>query len=156
MLNGTNSTLNVTFDRPMRASTFTASDVLQIVGPIGSITDPSSTRLRRAASISPSPMQSPTVFGTLDSTLTVPDFAGTFKVAKITVQLDLSHTNLSDLSAVLISPGGTKQVTLFGTGALGSEPHRHGPGRFRSVFHHDGRGTLYRVVPVHDEGPLRA
>ena len=37
---GTTSTLNVTFDRPMQVSTFTPGQVLQIMGPTGSITGP--------------------------------------------------------------------------------------------------------------------
>src|SRR5262249_46143888 len=40
VLNGTNSTLNVTFDRPMQVDTFTPDQVLQIMGPTGSLSDP--------------------------------------------------------------------------------------------------------------------
>ena len=38
----TNSSLNVTFDRPMQTSTFTPANVLQIMGPLGSISGPQS------------------------------------------------------------------------------------------------------------------
>ena len=38
--NGTTSTLDVTFDRPMQVSTFTPSQVLQIMGPTGAISGP--------------------------------------------------------------------------------------------------------------------
>jgi subtilisin-like proprotein convertase family protein len=40
IVNGTTSTLTVTFDRPMQVSTFTPSQVLQIIGPIGPIVGP--------------------------------------------------------------------------------------------------------------------
>ena len=40
VLNGTTSTFNVTFDRPMQVGTFTPGQVLQIMGPAGSITGP--------------------------------------------------------------------------------------------------------------------
>jgi len=40
VLNGTVSTMNVTFNRPMQVSSFTPSDVLQIMGPAGSISGP--------------------------------------------------------------------------------------------------------------------
>ena len=37
---GTTSTLNVTFDRPMQVSSFTPDQVLQIMGPTGAISGP--------------------------------------------------------------------------------------------------------------------
>ena len=40
VLNGTNSAIDVTFDRPMDPSTFTAADVLAIVGPVGPLAGP--------------------------------------------------------------------------------------------------------------------
>ena len=158
VLNGTNSTLNVTFDRPMQASTFTASDVLQIVGPIGSITDPQFYPAPASSINQPIPDRNVADgFGTV-STLTVPDFAGTFKVAKITVQLDLSHTNLSDLSAVLISPGGPNRSRCSER-----EPALSGQNLTGTILDDSAQFSITtgvapytRVVPVHDEGPLRA
>ena len=38
--NGTTSTLNVTFDRPIQVSTFTPGQILSIMGPTGSISGP--------------------------------------------------------------------------------------------------------------------
>ena len=109
---GTTSTLNVTFDRPMQMSTFTPSQVLQIMGPAGSISGPqyfpstsSTGQIIPAATSSTSP-------GTLDSTLTVPSYDGTFTIANITVELNAAFSPDSDLTAVLIAPNGT-QVTLF-------------------------------------------
>ena len=40
ILNGTTSSFNVTFDRPMQVSTFTPGQVLQIMGPTGSVSGP--------------------------------------------------------------------------------------------------------------------
>ena len=40
VLNGTTKAFNVTFDRLMQAATFTPDQVLQIMGPTGSITGP--------------------------------------------------------------------------------------------------------------------
>ena len=117
---GTTSTLSVTFDRPMQASTFTPSQVLQIMGPAGSISGPqyfpstsSTGQIIPAATSSTSP-------GVLNSTLTVPSYDGTFKIADITVELNAAFSPDSDLTAVLIAPDGT-QVTLFsGVGGTGS------------------------------------
>ena len=114
---GTTSTLNVTFDRPMQVSTFTPSQVVQIMGPTGSVSGPqyfpstSSTGQIIPARRPP---------GTLDSTLTIPSYNGTFTIAQITVELNAAFSADSDLTAVLIAPDGT-QVTLFsGVGGTGS------------------------------------
>ena len=40
LVNDTSSTFDETFDRPMQVSTFTPSEVLQIMGPTGPITGP--------------------------------------------------------------------------------------------------------------------
>ena len=40
VLNGTTKAFDVTFDRPMQAGTFTPGQVLQIMGPTGSISGP--------------------------------------------------------------------------------------------------------------------
>jgi len=118
VLNGTTSSLNVTFDRPMQTSTFTPGNVLQIMGPIGSISDPqyypSDSTLQQI------PAATATGSSVLDSTLTIPSFNGTFKIHKITVQLNIAFAGDSALSAVLIAPDGT-QVPLFaGVGGIGS------------------------------------
>ncbi len=120
LTNGTTHTLNVQFDRPMQASSFTPADVDQIMGPSGSISGPqyfpastSTGQIIPAATGATSP-------GTLDSTLTIPSYDGTFTIAKITVQMSAAFSPDSDLTAVLIAPDGT-QVTLFsGVGGSGS------------------------------------
>src|SRR5204863_379669 len=40
VLNGTNNAIDITFDRDINPSTFTAADVLSMVGPAGSIAGP--------------------------------------------------------------------------------------------------------------------
>jgi len=120
---GTTSSFNLTFDRPMLVNTaaagqtptpgsFTAADVLSIMGPTGSISEPQ---------YFPSDVQTgQMISGTLDSTLTIPSFGGTFTVGDITVSLTAAFSPDSDLSAVLIAPNGM-QVPLFsGVGGNGS------------------------------------
>ena len=110
ILNDTNSSLDVTFDRPIETSTFNAGNVLQIMGPVGSISGPqnypSDSTLQ---TISKGTSTGPYV---LDSTLTIPSFDGTFAIQDITVQLNIAFTHDVSLSAVLIAPDGT-QVPLF-------------------------------------------
>ncbi len=110
VLNGTNSSLNVTFDRPIQTSTFNAGNVLQIMGPVGSISGPQSypsgstlLTIGKGTSAGPS---------VLDSTFKIPSFNGTFAIQDITVQLNIAFTHDASLSAVLIAPDGT-QVPLF-------------------------------------------
>ena len=118
VLNGTNSSLNVTFDRPMQTSTFTPGQVLQIMGPIGSISGPQN--YPSDSTLQTIPAATTTSPGVLNSTLTVPSFDGTFKIANITVQLNAAFPTDSDLTAVLIAPDGT-QVPLFsGVGGNGA------------------------------------
>ncbi len=121
---GTTSTFNVTFDRPMvvntaasgqppTAGSFTSSDVLSIMGPAGEITGPQ---------YFPSDVQTGQSIGansTTDYTVTVPSFGGTFTIADITVSISAAFSTDSDLTAVLVAPNGT-QVPLFsGVGGTG-------------------------------------
>jgi len=123
VLNATNSVLDVTFDRPMQVSSFTPANVLQIMGPAGPIVIPQ-TFSAPSTSLGPIPdattSGSTTTPGTLSSTLSVPQptASGTFPVGKVTVQLSITDPGLSDLSAVLIAPDGTTEVTLFNAGDL--------------------------------------
>ena len=98
----------------MQVSTFTPAQVLQIMGPTGSISGPQYLRIGPVGqTIPPPPRPAP---ARSSSTLTVPSYDGTFKVAKITVQLTAAFTDDSGLTAVLIAPDGT-QVALFSTSA---------------------------------------
>jgi subtilisin-like proprotein convertase family protein len=113
---GTVSTFNVTFDRPMKVSSFTPAQVLQIMGPTGSLLEPqtfASGPVAQAIQAAASPT-SPSI---LNSTLTVPLDNNTFKVGTITVRLDATFSADSALSAVLVSPGGIS-IPLFPGGKL--------------------------------------
>jgi len=110
VVNGTVDTFNVTFDRPMQVSSFTPSDVLQIMGPTGSLSGPQD--FPNGSVDQTIPKATPAANGTLNSTLTVPNYQGTFTAADITVGLTITSPNDSSLSAVLIAPNGA-QVPLF-------------------------------------------
>ena len=83
----TTSQFEVTFDRPIQTSTFTPSQVLSIMGPLGSITGPQtfgSTAVDQSipAATSAGP-------GTLDSTVTI-NSDGTLQIGDITVSLSIA------------------------------------------------------------------
>ena len=108
---GTTSTLNVTFDRPMQVSTFTPSQVLRIMGPTGAITGP---QYFPEDSVDQTiPAATTTTVGTLNSTLTVPNFNGTFTAGNVTVSVDITAASDANLTGILIAPNGVTKVTLF-------------------------------------------
>ena len=118
VLNGTNSSINLTFDRPIQAGTVTPGQVLSIMGPVGPITGPQSFSSNNT--LQTIPAASGTGSGSLQNSLTVTSLNGTFTIAKITVQLSIAAANDSSLTAVLIAPDGT-QVPLFsGVGGTGT------------------------------------
>ena len=108
---GTTSTLNVTFDRPIQVSSFTPSQVLRIMGPTGPITGPQ--YLPEDNVDQTIPAATTTTVGTLPSTLTVPNFNGTFTAANVTVSVDITAANDASLTGILIAPDGVTKVTLF-------------------------------------------
>jgi subtilisin-like proprotein convertase family protein len=112
VLNGTNSSFNLTFDTPMEVSSF-ASDgdqVLQIMGPVGSISDPQTFPSDGEGLMIPS--ATTTGPGVLLSTLTIPSYDGTFNIKDLTVQLSAAFQPDADLTADLIAPGGLVTGTL--------------------------------------------
>jgi large repetitive protein len=111
LVDDTTSTLSVTFDRPVQVSTFTPSQVLQIMGPAGVITGPQNFPNDSVDQQIPAATSSTTP-GTLPSTITIPSSSGTFTVQDLTLALNISDSNDASLSAVLIAPDGT-QVALF-------------------------------------------
>jgi subtilisin-like proprotein convertase family protein len=118
IVNGTNGKLDVTFDRPIETSSFSAGQVLQIMGPIGSISAPQN--YLSDSTLQTIPAATSTGASTLNSTLTVPTFGGTFTIKHITVQVNIAFQGDSALTAVLIAPDGT-QVPLFsGVGGTGA------------------------------------
>ncbi|WP_422931845.1 beta strand repeat-containing protein [Singulisphaera sp. PoT] len=111
------SAIDVTFDRDMRVGSFTAGDVLRVMGPSGLVPGPYTVAAAYNATVN-LPAQVPAK-GTLSSTLTIPDDGGAFKISDLSVQLDLSASSTSDMTAVLVAPDGTK-ITLFaGVGGNG-------------------------------------
>ena len=118
LVNGTTSDFNVTFDRPINTSSFTPDQVLQLMGPAGSVSGPQFFPSSNFGQTIPGATASGP--GMLDSTLSIPSFDGTFQVAKITVKLTATVPADSGLTAILIAPDGT-QVTLFsGVGGAGT------------------------------------
>lgn len=109
---GTVSSLNVTFDRPMQVSSFTPGEVGPIMGPAGLVSGPQYFPLTTSTGQVIPAAANATNPGTLDSTLTIPSYDGTFQIAQITLELNAAFSPDSDLSAVLIAPDQT-QVTLF-------------------------------------------
>ena len=116
VVNGTNGAISVTFDRLMQASTFTPDDVLSIMGPTGSVSGPQFFASDSVGQTIPA-ASSATSAGVLNSTLTIPSFNGTFKIKKITVQLNAAFPNDAGLAATLIAPDGTS-IPLFANGTL--------------------------------------
>src|SRR5579883_3318271 len=110
LVNDTTSQYTVTFDRPMQVSTFTPSQVLSIVGPVGPVTGPQTFTPTAVGQTIPA--AATTGPGVLSAPLTIPSYGGTFKIADITVNLSLAFSSDASLSAVLIAPDGT-QVPLF-------------------------------------------
>ncbi len=110
IIDGTTSTLNVTFDRPMQVSTFTPDQVLRIMGPTGAISGPQ--YFSEDSVDQQIPVATSAGSGSLSSTLTVPDYNGTFTVQHVTVSVNITDPNAVNLGAVLIAPDGT-QVPLF-------------------------------------------
>ena len=118
VLNGTTDQFDVTFDRPMQAATFTPSDILQIMGPAGPITGP---QYFPTSTVNQTiPRATPTVPGMVSQTVTVPGYNGTFTIANITVSLNITDANDSNLNAELIAPDGTV-VTLFSSVGKGGQ-----------------------------------
>ena len=78
---GTVSSLNVTFDRPMQVSTFTPGQVLADHGPDRLAHGPQDFPSDFIGQAIPAAATS-TGAGTLDSTLTMPSYDGTFLIAR--------------------------------------------------------------------------
>ena len=143
VLNGTNSSLSVTFDRPMQVSTFTPGQVLQIMGPAGSVSGPQYFASDSVGQTIPA-ASSATSFGTLNSTVTVPSFGGTFKAAKVTVQLNAAFSANAGLSAYLDRARWDTGPAVHQRVPHGLEFHQHPIRRQCAEFDHDGHGSLCR------------
>jgi len=117
VMNDTVSSMNVTYDRDMYVNTaapndpknFSASNVLRIMGPVGLITGPQTFAL-------PTALQGQTIpAGTgapLNSAITVPSDNNTFKIAHLSVLVNITDSSNTPLTGFLVAPDGTK-VQLF-------------------------------------------
>jgi subtilisin-like proprotein convertase family protein len=118
LVDDTTSQFNVTFDRPVQVSSFPASQVLSIMGPLGSISAPqsyaaSSVDQEIAAATSAGP-------GTLTSDLTI-DTGGTLTIQDLTVSLSIASASDSSLSVDLVSPEGTVIQLFSGVGGASGQ-----------------------------------
>lgn len=109
--------IDVTFDRDMDPATFTAADIVRILGPNGVI-NPQPTY---AAVNLPQPIPDNVVVGgqptALVSSLTIND---AFTISDLNVTLNLTHPRDGDLKVELQGPDGTR-ITLFdGVGGTGA------------------------------------
>jgi subtilisin-like proprotein convertase family protein len=121
LVDDTTSQYNVTFDRPVLVNTaaagatptpgsFNSSQVLSIMGPLGSITAPQAYPSDSVDQEIPPATTAGT--GSLTSDLTI-DSGGTLLIQDITVSLSIASTADSTLSAELIAPDGTTTIPLF-------------------------------------------
>lgn len=116
----TTSYLAVTFDRPVRTGSFQADDVLQIMGPTGSLRGPQYFASDRSGQLIPAP-SSASVPGVLESTLTVPSYFGsTFTAADLTVTLSATFSNLAGLRVELVGPDNTTLLLVPAGGLRGA------------------------------------
>ncbi|QEH39304.1 Proprotein convertase P-domain protein (plasmid) [Aquisphaera giovannonii] len=125
VLNGTNSTVTVTFDRPVKVYDpsnplhgFSPDKVLQIMGPTGSVIGPKTFPSSPSTANVDIPDATSGGPGTLTQSITIPNSGGTFRIADMAVVLNITHARLSDLSASLIAPDGVTTIPLFLAGGL--------------------------------------
>ena len=113
LVDSTTSQYNVTFDRPVQVNSFPASQVVSIMGPLGSITAPQSYASNSVdQEIAAATTSGP---GSLTSDLTI-NSGGTLQIQDITVSLSIASASDSTLTAVLVSPNGTTIPLFSGVG----------------------------------------
>ena len=113
LVNSTTSQFNVTFDRPVQTSSFPASQVVSIMGPLGPITSAESYASNSIDQQIPAATSSGS--GSLPSDLTI-NTGGTLVIQDITVSLSIASTSDSTLSATLVAPNGTTIKLFSGVG----------------------------------------
>ena len=104
VLNGTNDSIDVTFDRDMMPNALNNTNILRMVGPAGTI--PFYTNN------TPAPI--PDGSGSLTSTITVTD---SLAINDLAVGINITHANVAELSVTLVAPDGTTISLYAGTGA---------------------------------------
>ena len=113
VLNRTVNSVDVTFDRDMAADTFTAADVLRVLGPSGAIAGPYTVR---AAYNSLDVNKTLVDGGTTTSIIVVPNDGGLFTINDLVVQVGLTHAKDTELTLTLIAPDGTRIRLARGVG----------------------------------------
>ena len=114
------SSINVTFDRTMRVSTFTPAQVLSVVGPTGRIDGPQtfpSTGTAKTYAYN-GPYQPIPKAGTLTSTILIANTG--LNVSSLTVKLNITDPNDSSLALSLVAPDGTTIPLVAAAGASGA------------------------------------
>ena len=138
----------MTFDRPMQVSTFTPGQVLQIMGPTGSISGPqifSEGSVDQQFPTQPA-RQCP---ATLSSTLTVPDYNGTFTVGDVTLALDITDSAGFESECRVDRAQRNPGRAVLKRRRLGAELHSHGIRRRGGDVDHQWDSAFYRVVSAH-------
>ena len=128
----------MTFDRPIQTSSFTGAQVLSIMGPLGSITDPQAFAPTAVDQSIPSATSAGS--GTLDSTVSVSS-DGTLKVGDITVSLSIAAASDAGLTAVLIAPEWDPDLAVLR--AQRPESRQHRLQRLGGELHHPGQRPLH-------------
>ena len=103
VLNGTNNSIDVTFDRDMVPTTLNSTNILRMIGPNGPI--PFYTNS------TPAPI--PDGSGSLTSTITVTD---SIAINDLAVGINISHADVTQLNVTLVAPDGTTIALYAGTG----------------------------------------
>ena len=113
------NSIDLTFDRDMQVSTFTPSDVLQVLGPAGQILGANSPNVSvYAAYNAPVSPSSPVTIApgtTYDSKFTIND-NGSFVIGLLNVRLDIATIEDSSLNVSLIGPDGSIVHLFQGVG----------------------------------------
>ena len=106
VLNGTNDSIDVTFDRDMMPNALNSTNILRMVGPAGTI--PFYTNNTPAAI--------PDGTGSLTSTIVVTD---SLAINDLAVGVNITHANVSDLTVTLVAPDGTS-ISLYASTGIGA------------------------------------
>jgi subtilisin-like proprotein convertase family protein len=117
VLDNTVSAIDLTFDRDMDLSTISPADVLRIQGPAGVVAGPYTV----AAAYNQNGGVGIIDNGTTTSTLTVPNNGAPFKIKDLNVQVNITHTQASQLTLTLIAPDGTRVLLAAGVGGVSGQ-----------------------------------
>ena len=143
--NGLADALDVTFDRPMLASSFTPGDILRMMGPTGLLAGPFTVTPAFNSSVTPDSPVTIASGGTGTSNLPISGVGG-FTISNLRVRLDIIAQNDSELTAVLIPPPGlgVAPITLFSNLSL---PATAAPNFTNTVFDDQAPVSIVSALP---------